>query len=65
MGDSPGAGVTGAVCEQDADVGKSSQPGNEGSHRFVTFLLDLIKEIRLLLHSGLIDLLPQVVNCDG
>ena len=68
VGDSLGAGV--AVQSVKRMQMLASQPGNEGSNKFITFLfclhkLDLVKEVRLLLHSGLIDLLPQVVNCDG
>ena len=70
MGDGLGAGVTWALREEDADVGKSSQPGNKGSHRFVSFLfclhkLDLVYEVGLLLYGCLQDLLHQVFDCDG
>jgi hypothetical protein len=38
VGDGLNAAPTGALCEEDANVGKSSQPGNEFSYGLITFL---------------------------
>ena len=52
----------GALRGEDADAGKSSEPGHELPYWFVMFLLclhklDFVKDIELLLHSSLPNLL--------